>query len=144
MLKPLVAIPEGGFSMGDGGSSAKNKAKKVPRKSSTAREGEGGGSRDVNNSCLFQFTENFIVDTVAASNVKVGATVALVPSALTPTQLDVFIGAARAGTYTGKHIQRILACINQKYSYIGRVESVTALLKSGYNVRCTIQGRTYE
>lgn len=127
--------------MGKGSNSGNNTATKQARASGT---GTGGGGMENDQSadlCLFQFTERLLLSDAGA--VKVGDKVAIIPNAVNPGKLDVVIGGGRYGEYTGQNLQRLLQCINNKYSYTGAVGAVTAL-GNGVEAVCTIKGHKYE
>jgi hypothetical protein len=126
--------------MGKGSGPGSNTATKQARVSSTGAEGDGQDGQ-ATNTCLFQFTERLVGSSTAS--VKVGDTVALVRNAANPNQLDIFIGSAGFGSYSGQDLQRILKCMDEKYSYTGTADSVTAV-GSGVEIACTIRGYSYE
>lgn len=127
--------------MGKGSGSGSNTATKQTRASSTGTESGGQQEGQSDNSCLFQFTERLLLKTT--DNISIGDIVALVQNAGNANQLDVFIGRGRYGQYTGQHLQKILKCMDEKYSYSGTVDSVSTV-GSGVEVVCTIRGHSYE
>lgn len=124
--------------MGRGSSSPKQAAviKKRPSEifQNGGSSGKGQSQQDI---CLFSFKDSLV--TGSAKNFRNGDSVVIVPQAIDPIQLEIYVNNINLGAYVGKNYQKIVSCIEKGYTYEGLVESVSSI-SAGIKIEYFVQG----